>query len=75
MNATWRYCFEKGFPQIVCVFGEGWHTLTWEGSMNKLMLGMVVGMLGATVIVTCSGTKCIKHAKKVLLGKIEDILK
>ena len=43
--------------------------------MNKLMLGMVVGMLGATVIVTCSGTKCIKHAKKMLLGKIEDILK
>ena len=43
--------------------------------MNKLMLGMVVGMLGATVIVTCSGTKCIKHAKKVLLGKIEDVLK
>ena len=42
--------------------------------MSKLIIGMALGAT-CTAIITCGGTKCLKRTKKMVMNKIEDILK
>ena len=42
--------------------------------MTKMLIGMVVGAT-CTAIITCGGTKCLKRTKKMMMNKIENILK
>lgn len=42
--------------------------------MGKMLIGMVVGAT-CTAIITCSGTKCLKKTKKMLVNKIENLMK
>lgn len=50
------------------------HKLSREDNMSKLIIGMALGAT-CTAIITCGGTKCLKRTKKMVMNKIEDILK
>ncbi len=42
--------------------------------MKKVMLGMLIGMVGATAICTCGNSKCARRTKRAIVNKVEDLL-
>jgi len=42
--------------------------------MNKLIVGMIIGAT-CTAVITCGSSKCLKRTKKVMMNKIENLMK